>query len=100
MVGPIDRLVQLGFIISGIIAIIIVMSVVSISVLQALYSAGEYKIPDVLANWGGVIVGFYFGTFVSLIKDYMRLEEKRSTSEPQAPEGVPPRVEGGDAPHD
>ena len=69
---PIDRLVRLGFVLSGIIALLIVGGVILLSVLAAFYGTDLVKIPSVLENWGGVVVGFYFGTFVSLIKDYMR----------------------------
>ena len=72
MENSVDRLVLWGFVISGVIAIIIVLSVVIIAVIQIWFGSGD-KIPDVLANWGGIIVGFYFGTFISLIKDYMRI---------------------------
>ena len=30
------------------------------------------KIPEALTNWGGLIIGFYFGSFVSLLKDWSR----------------------------
>jgi hypothetical protein len=73
-VDAIDKLVRLGFIISGVIAIIIVGSVITLSILAAIYGTDVIKIPSVLENWGGVVVGFYFGTFVSLIKDYIRLK--------------------------
>ena len=70
----IDRLVRLGFIVSGFIAIIIVGSVIALSIIAAFYGSDVVKIPSVLENWGGIVVGFYFGTFVSLIKDYIRLK--------------------------
>jgi hypothetical protein len=73
MQSSVDRLVLWGFVISGIIAMIIVLSVVIIAIIQIWFGSGDTKIPDVLANWGGIIVGFYFGTFISLIKDYMRI---------------------------
>lgn len=27
--------------------------------------------PSILENWGGLIIGFYFGTFVSLLKEWL-----------------------------
>jgi hypothetical protein len=30
------------------------------------------KPPETLANWGGLIIGFYFGSFVTLLKDWSR----------------------------
>lgn len=68
----IDKVILYGFLISGAIAILIVMSVIVIAVTQT-FNRVEYNIPEVLSNWGGIIVGFYFGTFVSLIKDYMKI---------------------------
>lgn len=56
---------------SGIIAIIIVSSVTIIALNGGI-------VPDVLANWGGIILGFYFGQFVSLVKDYMGVMEGRN----------------------
>ena len=29
-----------------------------------------FTIPDVLQNWGGLIIGFYFGSFITLLKDW------------------------------
>ena len=43
---------------------IIIVSVVGIALF------GE-PIPAELSNWGGIILGYYFGQFVNLIKDYM-----------------------------
>jgi hypothetical protein len=50
--------------IAGIISILVVGSVVFLAWAQKI-------IPPELANWGGIILGFYFGQFVSLVKDYM-----------------------------
>jgi fructose-specific phosphotransferase system IIC component len=36
------------------------------------YFRQGYQVPDVLQNWGGLIIGFYFGTFLSLLKDWSR----------------------------
>ena len=55
--------------IAGLISIIVVGSVMVL----ALFG---HAIPDVLSNWGGIILGFYFGTFINLIRDYMGLPSK------------------------
>ena len=70
---------RLGFVVSGLIAVLIVTSVIILSVIAAFYGP-DVKIPSVLENWGGVVVGFYFGTFVSLIKDYMGLKSTSNGS--------------------
>lgn len=61
----IGRLINILSIISGVIALIIVLSVVIIAV------TGSGPIPSELSNWGGIVLGFYFGQFVNLVKDYM-----------------------------
>jgi hypothetical protein len=62
--APIGRLINIMSVISGAIAIGIIASVVAIALLRQ-------PIPDELSNWGGIILGFYFGQFVTLLKDYM-----------------------------
>ncbi len=61
-----------GTLISGLIALAIVISVVVLAL------EGVKEVPKVLENWGGIILGFYFGQFLSLVKDYMNtLSERR-----------------------
>ena len=67
------RLVYVGFLISGAIALLVIGGVISISLFSA-FKGIKPEMPEVLANWGGVIVGFYFGAFVTLIKDYMKVQ--------------------------
>ena len=67
------RLVYIGFLISGAIALLVIGGVIAISLFSA-FSGVKIPVPEVLANWGGVIVGFYFGAFVTLIKDYMKAQ--------------------------
>ena len=57
--------------IAGAISLIVVISVV----LLALYGQ---PIPDVLSNWGGIILGFYFGQFINMVKDYMGVIQSAS----------------------
>ena len=38
--------------------------------------------PEVLTNWGGIILGFYFGSFTSFAKDVLfGVEKKKKTIE-------------------
>ncbi|MBD1547519.1 hypothetical protein [Roseibium aggregatum] len=67
-------LVYSGFIVSGLIAISVIWGVLYLTFDGQVDDNGKVIIPDVLQNWGGIIVGFYFGTFVSLIKDYMKMK--------------------------
>jgi hypothetical protein len=55
--------IGVGTIISAVIALAIIVSVVLLS----LY---KQPVPPVLENWGGIILGFYFGQFLSIVKDY------------------------------
>ena len=61
---PIGRLINTISLISGLIAIAVIVSVMVIALL-------DKPIPPELSNWGGIILGFYFGQFVTLLKDYM-----------------------------
>lgn len=47
----------------------IIMSVVILGTSSYLmFNGGE--LPKTLENWSSIIIGFYFGTFMSLLKDY------------------------------
>ena len=62
--APIGFMINAISLVAGLISLIVVMSVVVIAITG-------HAIPDVLSNWGGIILGFYFGQFISLVKDYM-----------------------------
>jgi hypothetical protein len=66
----IGRLIFTISLIAGVIALTVMISVVVI----ALFGR---DIPQVLQNWGGIILGFYFGQFIGLVKDYMEVMERR-----------------------
>lgn len=48
---------------------IIALVVIGVVAIMPLVRTG-FEIPEVLANWGGLIIGFYFGSFVTLLKDW------------------------------
>lgn len=48
---------------------IIALAVIGVVALMPILVPG-YQVPDTLANWGGLIIGFYFGSFVTLLKDW------------------------------
>jgi len=54
-------------IVSSIIALLVI---VVVTILPIWWPAK--KLPETLTNWGGLIIGFYFGSFVSLLKDWSR----------------------------
>jgi hypothetical protein len=71
--GPIGRMINIISLIAGAISLIVVLSVVAIAII------GQ-PIPEVLSNWGGIILGFYFGQFITLVKDYMGVLQTASAA--------------------
>jgi hypothetical protein len=61
--APIGRMINIISLIAGIIALTVIGAVVAIAILGG-------TIPEQLSNWGGIILGFYFGQFINLVKDY------------------------------
>jgi hypothetical protein len=55
--------------VSGFIALVIIGSVAYISIMGG-------TISPTLNNWGGIILGFYFGSFLSLVKDFMGILQR------------------------
>jgi hypothetical protein len=53
--------------VSSLIALVVIFVVALMPLLRA-----GYSVPDTLQNWGGLIIGFYFGSFISLLKDWSR----------------------------
>ena len=51
-----------GWILSGIIAVMIIATIAYMSIFRV-------PIPAAITNFGGVIIGFFFGQFASIIKD-------------------------------
>jgi hypothetical protein len=61
---PIGLMINIISVIAGTISLVVVVSVVIIAI-------SGHIVPEVLSNWGGIILGFYFGQFITLMKDYM-----------------------------
>jgi hypothetical protein len=61
---------------SGVIAIVIIASIV-------LLSFQNKPIPQVLSNYGGVIIGFFFGQFASFVKDALLPSSQSDNQNPQ-----------------
>lgn len=66
----------------------VVVVIIVVSSMIALFTIGAAILhpyistdttPTILENWGGLIIGFYFGTFVGLLKDWLgtRREENK-----------------------
>lgn len=47
----------------------IAVAVIAAAIYVPIFSTDET--PPALENWGGLIIGFYFGTFVGLLKDWL-----------------------------
>jgi tetrahydromethanopterin S-methyltransferase subunit F len=60
-----------GILISGwILSVLIILSIVAASVyLQVMYP--DDALPDTLREWSGIAIGFLFGNFFTIIKDYV-----------------------------
>jgi hypothetical protein len=68
--GAVRFILILGSSVSAILALIIVC----VPILSPLFLApGEvYNFPTEVKDWGGIIIGFYFGSFLTLTADLIR----------------------------
>jgi hypothetical protein len=55
----------IGTILAGLIALAVIVGVIFLS-------ARDGNVPDVLKNWGGIIIGFFFGQFFSFVQTMLR----------------------------
>lgn len=69
--------VMFGMLLTGLIGLLVVGSVVYAALVQG-------KVPDVLSNWGGIIIGFFVGQFFNFAKAFL---EPRSIDDPALPRG-------------
>lgn len=60
-----------GIILSGwVVSVMLIMSIVAASVyLQVLHP--DVPLPDTLREWSGIAMGFLFGNFFSIVKEYL-----------------------------
>lgn len=63
---PVSFILRVGTIISGVLAIVIIC----VPIIAPLF-VSDYKIPASIENWGGVIIGFYFGSFISQVGNFL-----------------------------
>ena len=71
---PVSFILKFGTVISGVLALIIIC----VPILAPLFIT-DYAIPDTVENWGGVIIGFYFGSFISQVGNFLSPNNKSST---------------------
>ncbi|MBX3576973.1 MAG: hypothetical protein KF723_07175 [Rhizobiaceae bacterium] len=65
--NSISFLIRVGVLVSAIIAI----TVIAVPIIGPMV-VDTYAIPTEVKEWGGVIIGFYFGSFVTLIGNLLR----------------------------
>lgn len=70
---PVSFILKFGTVISGILALIIIC----VPILAPLF-VPDYGIPDTVENWGGVIIGFYFGSFISQVGNFLSPSNKQN----------------------
>jgi len=69
-----------------VVIIVCVSSIIALAIMGAAIAHPYLAVtdtPSILENWGGIILGFYFGTFVGLLKEWLT----GSKSEDERPEG-------------
>lgn len=61
-----------GWILAGTIALLVIVAIIGLAILGK-------EIPQSLTNYGGVIIGFFFGQFASFMKDALLPQDKSPT---------------------
>ena len=62
-------IIVIGWCLSGVIALTIIGTVAYLSITKE-------PTPQLLEQWGGIIIGFYFGQFASMVKDYIHRQPR------------------------
>ncbi|SEM72094.1 hypothetical protein [Palleronia pelagia] len=77
----------------------VVVVIIVVSSMIALFTIGAAILhpyistdttPTILENWGGLIIGFYFGTFVGLLKDWFGSRPDDGAPAPAPAAALPP----------
>jgi hypothetical protein len=65
------RRIVTGILLSGwIVSVLLILSIVASSVyLQVMHP--DVQLPDTLREWSGIAIGFLFGNFFTIVKDYV-----------------------------
>ncbi len=84
----IGRILATRIVIAGGIAVPVILSVTTLSIINY-FTGAPRPIPEVLANWGGVVIRFYFGQFVNLLKDHINvIYQGPAATRPSGPTGT------------
>lgn len=65
-----------GSVISGVLALVIIC----VPIIAPLFLT-SYAIPETIENWGGVIIGFYFGSFITQVGNIISPSQEKIKEE-------------------
>lgn len=69
--------VYVGTMVSGLIALSVILTACYLTIFEQ-----SAQTPKIISDWGGIIVGFYFGSFVGLTKDLLFPSPKATDEKP------------------
>lgn len=67
-----------------VVSTVIVSSIIALTIIGATLVHPYFNptnTPKLLENWGGLIIGFYFGTFITIMKDWMSGKQSSGTED-------------------
>ena len=70
-----DKAHQLVIMIMVVVASTIALATIIAAILHPYIST--LKTPSILENWGGLIIGFYFGSFAGILKEWIGSRQER-----------------------
>lgn len=83
----ISRVLMINTVIAGVIALAIFVALTGISIWAILKNTPvEDKIPSELTNWGGVIIGFYFGSALTQTAALISAQSRQSQKDEDQPQ--------------
>gem|GEM_PF-6465040 len=88
----ISFMLGLGSAISGILALVIIC----VPIIGPLFIE-NYVPPKFIENWGGVIIGFYFGSFISQISNFLNQNKILKNNQSHPPPAEPEACDMGTA---
>ncbi|WP_339859237.1 hypothetical protein [Pseudohongiella acticola] len=68
------------FIMTNVITAILALCIIAVPIFMHAFD-GTYQLPNVIKEWGGVVVGYYFGSSLTLFVKYFESESKSSKPE-------------------
>jgi len=74
--------------VASFISSVIALGIIGFALYYPFYTNDPNLIPEFIQSWGGVIVGFYFGSFLTLLTKFVEVEYR--VPDTQAPAPPPP----------